>query len=106
MPITIGNNINSLLARRYLDRAAKGIAASLERLSSGQRINRAADDPGGLAVAQLVPLLQELAPHALGADVCIFDPDLDPDGRYARLIADVVVDGLGALGSALSRPVR
>ena len=63
-------------------------------------------DPGGLTVAQLVPLLRELAPQAIGADVCIFDPDLDPDGRYARLLADVVVDGLGALGSAVTRPVR
>lgn len=63
-------------------------------------------DPGGLAVDQLVRLLRALAPHAIGADVCIFDPDLDPDGRYARLLADVVVDGLGALGSAVTRPVR
>ncbi|QIG40578.1 arginase family protein [Microbacterium sp. 4R-513] len=63
-------------------------------------------DPGGIDVDQLVLLLQRLAPHAVGADVCIFDPDLDLDGRFARLLADVVVAGLGALGSEVTRRVR
>lgn len=38
---------------------------------------------------------------AAGAQVTVFDPDLDPSGTYARLVTDVVVDGLGGLGSAL-----
>jgi arginase len=28
------------------------------------------------------------APKAVGAQITIFDPDLDPDGRYAAQIAD------------------
>lgn len=55
-------------------------------------------DPGGLAPEQLVTLLQALAPHAVGAQVCVFDPDLDPDGRLARLLADIVATGFAALG--------
>lgn len=58
-------------------------------------------DPGGLDVETLTALLAELAPAAIGASVTVFDPELDPDGRYARLLADVVVEGFGGLGSAL-----
>lgn len=57
-------------------------------------------DPGGLDVAELVELLRALGPHAVGASITVFDPDLDPDGRYARLLTDLLVDGLTDLGSA------
>lgn len=55
-------------------------------------------DPGGLDVGHLVDLLAGLAPRAVGAHVTVFDPDLDPDGRYARLLTDILARGLGALG--------
>ncbi|WP_435091948.1 arginase family protein [Clavibacter michiganensis] len=58
-------------------------------------------DPGGCTAGELVALLRLLAPRAVGASVTVFDPDLDPDGRYARLVSDVVVEGLARLGSAL-----
>jgi arginase len=58
--------------------------------------------PGGLSPAELTALLSALAPDAAGAQVTVFDPDLDPDGSYASLVADVVVEGLGVLGSAKS----
>lgn len=57
-------------------------------------------DPGGLDAKQLTALLEQLAPAAIGASVTVFDPELDPDGRYARLIADVIVVGLSRLGAA------
>lgn len=55
--------------------------------------------PGGLTPQQLQELLAALAPLATGVQVTIFDPDLDPDGSYARLLADLLVKGLGSLGS-------
>ncbi|MEU9021484.1 arginase family protein [Actinomadura sp. NPDC048394] len=55
-------------------------------------------DPGGLDAAELAGLLAALAPRAIGAQVTVFDPDLDPDGSRARLLADVLVPGLEALG--------
>lgn len=55
-------------------------------------------DPGGLTAAQLVDLLAGLAPRAIGAQVTVFDPDLDPDGKYARLLADALAQGLSKLG--------
>ena len=57
-------------------------------------------DPGGIDAQQLAQLLAALAPHALGASVTIFDPDLDPDGSHARLLTDVISDGLTTLGTA------
>lgn len=60
-------------------------------------------DPGGFSAEGLTSLLAHLAPDAVGASVTVFDPDLDPDGRYAGLLTDVVVTGLQHLGSALQR---
>lgn len=37
-------------------------------------------DPGGLDPAELAALLEALAPTAVGAQVTVFDPDLDPTG--------------------------
>ena len=56
-------------------------------------------DPGGLAPHHLVTLLGELAADAAGADVCIYDPDLDPDGRHARLVTTTITDGLADLAA-------
>lgn len=57
--------------------------------------------PGGLHVDDLIDLLTDLAPHAWGASVSCFDPDLDPDGTQAELLVGVITRGLGTLGSAL-----
>jgi arginase len=58
-------------------------------------------DAGGLRPDELVALLEGLAPRAVGASITVFDPDLDPDGRYAALLADILAGGLAALGSEL-----
>ena len=55
-------------------------------------------EPGGLNPDQLVSLLMELAPTAIGAQVTVFDPDLDPDGRYAALLVDILATALADLG--------
>jgi arginase len=59
-------------------------------------------DPGGLDAGQLTGLLAELAPAAIGAQVTVYDPDLDPDGGYASLISGILVSGLAGLGTGLS----
>jgi flagellin-like hook-associated protein FlgL len=51
MPITLGSNIASLAAQRRLADGSASLAKTFERLSSGQRINRAIDDAAGLALA-------------------------------------------------------
>jgi flagellin len=45
-------NTPSLVGARLLDRANRDVAGSIERIASGKRINRAADDPSGLITAE------------------------------------------------------
>ena len=51
MPVRIFNNIPSLNAQRLLGINNDRLAISVERISSGLRINRAADDTAGLAIS-------------------------------------------------------
>ncbi len=51
MAFSINTNIASLNAHRNLSKTQEGLAQSLARLSSGLRINKAADDASGLAIA-------------------------------------------------------
>ena len=52
MAQTINTNIASLNAQRNLDRSQGSLQTSLQRLSSGLRINSAKDDAAGLAIAE------------------------------------------------------
>jgi flagellin len=52
MAQVIGTNIASLNAQRNLDHSQGALATSLQRLSSGLRINSARDDAAGLAISQ------------------------------------------------------
>ena len=51
MPIVVNSNSSATAASFNLSRANDALRKSLERLSSGKRINGAADDAGGLSVA-------------------------------------------------------
>jgi len=50
-------------------------------------------DDGGLLPGELAPLLRTLvrSDRCVGLNITIYDPDLDPDGTYAALLADLVV---------------
>jgi flagellin len=52
MGLRIQNNIAALNAHKNLTISDSALSKSLERLSSGYRINRAADDAAGLAISQ------------------------------------------------------
>lgn len=51
MALTVNTNIPSLTAQRNLGVSNDLLAKSLERLSSGLRVNRSADDAAGLSIA-------------------------------------------------------
>lgn len=51
MPSVLGTNVASLWASKNLQSAQSNMANSVERLSSGLRINRARDDSAGLGIA-------------------------------------------------------
>ncbi|MCB1768031.1 MAG: flagellin, partial [Candidatus Competibacteraceae bacterium] len=52
MPQVINSNIASLNAQRSLNTSQSALATSLQRLSSGLRINSAKDDAAGLAISE------------------------------------------------------
>ena len=91
MAITIGSNIASLQAQRRLGIASDKLASTYEKLSSGQRINKASDDAAGLAIADSLRANQRVA------SVAIRNAN---DGISTIAIAD---SALGEIGNVLSR---
>lgn len=91
MPITINSNIASLQAQRRLGVASERLNATYERLSSGQRINKASDDAAGLAIADSLRADQRVA------SVAVRNAN---DGISTVAIAD---GALAEIGSVLSR---
>jgi len=91
MPLTLGSNISSLKAQRTLGISTDALSRTYERLSSGQRINRASDDAAGLAIAD------SLKANARVASVAVRNAN---DGISTIAIAD---SALGEIGNVLSR---
>ena len=52
MGMTINTNLSALTAYRNVNSTANDLSKSIEKLSSGLRINRAADDAAGLAISE------------------------------------------------------
>ena len=52
MPQTINTNVVSMNAQRNLNMSQTSLATSMQRLSSGMRVNSAKDDAAGLAIAE------------------------------------------------------
>ena len=50
----INNNINSLISQRVVGQQNSKLSTSLERLSTGLRINRGSDDPAGLIASEVL----------------------------------------------------
>jgi len=91
MSITIGNNIVSLQAQRRLGIATDALSTTFERLSSGQRINKASDDAAGLAIADSLRANQRIA------NVAVRNAN---DGISTIAIAD---GALGEISNVLQR---
>ncbi|MBP3142521.1 flagellin [Aliivibrio fischeri] len=51
MSITVNTNVSAMTAQRYLNSATDGVNQSMERLSSGSKINSAKDDAAGLQIS-------------------------------------------------------
>ena len=52
MGLSINNNVSSLTAQHNLNRTSSMLSKSLERLSSGLKINRGADGPAALVISE------------------------------------------------------
>lgn len=51
MSITVNTNVSAMMAQNQLNKASQALNQSLERLSSGYRINSAKDDAAGLQIS-------------------------------------------------------
>lgn len=91
MSINISTNVPSLIAQRNLSNSTVALNTAYHRLSSGLRINRAADDAAGLAIAE------SLKADAKVASVGIRNAN---DGISIISIAD---QAIGQIGNVLSR---
>lgn len=54
MGMRIRTNVSSINAQRFLTQSSQSMSSSLERLSSGYRINKSADDAAGLALSESI----------------------------------------------------
>ena len=52
MPINVNTNVQSINAQRLLSQNTMGLNKSLEKLSSGFRINKSSDDAAGLQISE------------------------------------------------------
>jgi flagellin len=91
MAISTGSNITSLQAQRRLDQTGTKLANSFNKLSSGYRINRGADDAAGLAIAESLKSPSRIASQAIRNT---------HDGISTIAIAD---GALGEVANILSR---
>lgn len=93
MAFSVVNNISALNALNRLERSNQGLGKTLERLSSGLRINSASDDASGLALAD-----------GLRADVAALNQALRnaSDGISVVEVAD---GALGEISALLQRAV-
>ncbi len=91
MPMTINTNLVSLNAQRNLSKSQSSLSTSMQRLSSGLRINSAADDAAGLAISQ------RMTTQVRGMNVAIRNAN---DGISLAQTAD---GALASVGNSLQR---
>ena len=91
MPQTINTNIISLNAQRSLNGSQAALATSMQRLSSGLRVNSAKDDAAGMAIAE------RMSAQARGMTVAIRNAN---DGIS---LAQTAEGALGKVSDSLQR---
>ena len=65
MALTVNTNVASLNALTHLSRNTRSMSSTLERISSGHRIARAADDAAGLGVAENLETMERSSRQAM-----------------------------------------
>jgi flagellin len=88
---SINTNVPSLNAQRNLSTSANSLSTSMQRLSSGLRVNSAKDDAAGLSIAE------RMATQTRGMNVAI------RNANDAISMAQTAEGALGAIGNNLQR---
>ncbi|MGZ0076702.1 flagellin domain-containing protein [Methylomonas sp. YC3] len=91
MAMVINTNVGSLNSQRFLNKTNDSLATSMERLSSGLRINSAKDDAAGLAISD------KMTSQIRGMTVAVRNAN---DGIS---MAQTAESGMGAITDTLQR---
>ncbi len=91
MALTINTNVNSLTAQRNASMSQSSLATSMQRLSSGLRVNSAKDDAAGLAIAD------RMNSQVKGMNVAM------RNANDAISLAQTAEGALGKMGDSLQR---
>jgi flagellin len=91
MPQTINTNMQSLNAQRNISASQSSMSTSMQRLSSGLRVNSAKDDAAGLAISE------RMTAQTRGMNVAIRNAN---DGIS---LAQTAEGAIGKIGDALQR---
>ena len=91
MPMTIATNVASLNAQRVLGGTQNSLNVSMQRLSSGLRVNSAKDDAAGLAIAE------RMEAQRRGMNMAV------RNGNDAISLAQTAEGALGRIGESLQR---
>ena len=105
MSIVVNTNTTSLMVQRNLSQATSNLATSMQRLSTGMKINNAGDDAAGLALSE------KIKGQLSSSDVCknnaqtglnmlsIADGDLDVITQNLQRIKDLAVQSANGVYS-------
>ena len=91
MAITLGTNIPAFISRMYLNSANSSLTTTMERLSSGKKINNAGDDAAGLVISENMSALVRGSKQAM-ANI-----------QNAESFLTVAEDGMVAISDHLQR---
>ena len=109
MPQVINSNLPSLNAQRNLNKSQDGLNNSLQRLSSGLRINSAKDDAAGLAIAnRFTSQIRGLDQAVRNANDAISlsqtaEGAMDESGNILQRIRELSVQSANSTNSAQDR---
>ena len=109
MPSTINTNVASLNAQRNLSTSSTSLMTSMQRLSSGLRVNSAKDDAAGLAIADRftsqIRGSQQAARNANdGISLAqVAEGSLGASGTILQRVRELAVQSVNATNSASDR---
>ena len=109
MALVINTNVSSLNAQRNLSKTSGTLATSLQRLSSGLRINSAKDDAAGLAISQrMTSQIRGLNQAARNANDAVSlaqtaEGALQESGSILQRIRELSIQSANATNSASDR---
>ena len=113
MALTVNTNISSIIAQRSLNNATEALSKSIERMTTGYKINHAADNAAGYSIArvwetQLGSLDVAADNAATGADlVSTAEDSLALVSSHIQRVRDLTEQAAnGTYGSASLRAIK